>query len=192
MAESRTEERRETTAAPARPAQGDLKKALENPNLTSGQRDEIRAQLAGDTSENPASRSDPDEAAVDASTGMLLPNREIAGGAIREVLEPEPDPQTPRRDLAALAMRAAGSAVSQKAGGAIGRPVSDWGLLTKGDRISATMILVDLDTGQKVEIMGGNVTELKDDRLFANARNFPQALVEGDTLERLVSGKARD
>jgi hypothetical protein len=140
------------------------------------------------TEEPTASKTDPDEAQVDAASGLLLPNAKIAGGAIREVLEPEPDPKTPRRDLAALYSRAAASAVAQKAGAAIGRPVSDWGLLTKGDEIPATMTLVDLDSGQKVETMGGNKTILKDDRLFANARNFPQHLVEGDTLEQLVGG----
>ncbi|MPZ68605.1 MAG: hypothetical protein GEU71_03655 [Actinobacteria bacterium] len=111
--------------------------------------------------------------------GITLATREIGGGAIAEEHRaPEPEAEADPRVVAMERQRrAAASKVAREFGAVIGRPVTDWGLMGKGDRVRGHMILVDLESGKKERFLPGS--RIEEDRLYANTRNFPVALVTG-------------
>ena len=61
-------------------------------------------------------------------------------------------------------------------GNDVQRNLLDWGLVGQGDVVVGHMILVDLDSGEKVRVMPG--TRIEEDRLFANTRNAQVMRVE--------------
>lgn len=114
----------------------------------------------------------------------LPPGGEIAGGNIAKVLDPPPDTSTLNAPLtkerAALL-----SPIGRKLAAFIGRPPEMWGLLTAGDTVRGHMLLLDLNSGEKVRGMDGH--RINEGQLFANLRNLPESLSAGDTIDKLLS-----
>lgn len=108
---------------------------------------------------------------------------EVGGGNLAKVLDPPPD--LSKRNVPMVKERAAMlSPVGQKLAGFVNRPPTEWGLLGPGDTIRGHMFLLDLNTGEKVRAMDGH--KINEGQLFANLRNFPEALASGDTIEQLL------
>jgi hypothetical protein len=126
-------------------------------------------------------------ATPDAETGahgMALPAQgEFMGGNIQVTLEPPPAGTLAQHPLTKeqAAMR---SPVYQKLAGFVARPLIDWGLIGPGETIRGHMLLLDLNTGQKVRAMDGH--RVKEGELYANCRQLPESLVVGDTIERVL------
>lgn len=115
--------------------------------------------------------------------GLQLSGGEIAGGNIAKVLDPPPD--LSKANVPLVKERAAMlSPIGQKVSAYIHRPPSEWGLLGPGDTVKGHMLLLDLNTGEKVRAMDGH--KIGEGQLFANLRIFPEALSTGDTLEQLL------
>ena len=109
---------------------------------------------------------------------------EVAGGNMAKVLDPPPD--LSKANVPLVKERAALlSPIGQKLSGFINRPPNEWGLLGSGDTVKGQMFLLDLNTGEKVRAMDGH--KINEGQLFANLRNFPEALSTGDTIEQLLS-----
>lgn len=116
--------------------------------------------------------------------GMQLPaGGEVAGGNIAKVLDPPIDPNRVNNPLtkerAALL-----SPIGQKLAGFIGRPPAEWGLLGPGDELRGHMLLLDLNTGEKVR--GNDGHRVNPGQLYANLRNLPESLSTGDTIEQIL------
>lgn len=116
--------------------------------------------------------------------GAALPGvGEVAGGNIKKVLDPPPD--LSKRNVPLVKERAAMlSPVGQKLSGFVNRPPNEWGLMGPGDTVRGHMFLLDLNTGEKIRAMDGH--KINEGQLFANLRNFPEALSTGDTIEQLL------
>jgi hypothetical protein len=156
---------------------------------------EKRPQVPGTGSQPPADQTeikviDGKEAAatpkgdVGPYGASLPPGGEVAGGNIAKVLDPPPDQSqlnTPlTRERAALL-----SPIGRKLAGFIQRPVAEWGVLVPGDQIRGHMLLLNLNTGEKVRAMDGHV--LNAGELYANLRNLPESLSTGDTIDQVLS-----
>jgi len=113
------------------------------------------------------------------------PEGEVAGGNIKSVLEPPSIAESVRaplsKDRAALL-----SPIGRKIAGMVGRPVSEWGLLGEGDVVHGHMLLLDLQSGEKVRGLDGH--KIGEGRLYANLRNLPEGLTTGDTIEQVLGG----
>lgn len=115
--------------------------------------------------------------------GLQLSSGEIAGGNIAKVLDPPPD--LSKANVPLVKERAAMlSPIGQKVAAYIHRPTSEWGLLGPGDVVKGHMLLLDLNTGEKVRAMDGH--KIGEGQLFANLRIFPEALSTGDTIEQIL------
>ena len=118
--------------------------------------------------------------------GLALPKQgEIAGGNIAAVLAPPPSSTTLQRPLA-KEQAALLSDTGQKIAALLGRPVTEWGVLGPGDVIKGHMLLLDLNTGEKVRAADGH--RIKDGELYMNLRNAPESLATGDTIEKVLGG----
>lgn len=110
---------------------------------------------------------------------------EIAGGNIKKVLEPPPDDT--RLNVPMVKERAALlSPIYQKLAGAVNRPISEWGLLGPGDVVKGQMMLLDMKTGEKIRASDGH--KINEGQLYANLRIFPEAMSQGDTIEKMLAG----
>ena len=119
--------------------------------------------------------------------GMALPTTgELAGGNIKRTLDPPSLTNESTGASVALQQAAFRSRVAQRIAPYVGRPINEWGLIGEGETIKGHMILLDLNTGEKVRAMGGHKTA--PGSLYANLRNFPVALAEGDTIEKILAG----
>jgi hypothetical protein len=124
------------------------------------------------------------EGAEAGAYGMALPAQgEFMGGNIKVTLEPPPTNTLAQHPLTKeqAAMR---SPVYQKLAGFVARPLIDWGLIGPGETIRGHMLLLDLNTGQKVRAMDGH--RVQEGQLYANCRQLPESLVVGDTIERVL------
>jgi hypothetical protein len=136
----------------------------------------------GDDGEPDAARSEVDERRQ-GMHGMTLEHEEIAGGNVaRELTAPQDDAAS--REPLTRERRALQSRVGQKLAGFIGRPVSEWGLIGEGDTIKGHMLLLDLDTGDKVRAYDSHI--VGKGKLYLNLRNVPQALADGDTIDQVL------
>jgi hypothetical protein len=118
--------------------------------------------------------------------GIALPQAgEHGGGAIADELRPDPADTTPPDPLAKQ-RRYMKSRLAQEAGAIIGRSPDNIGLWSKGETYRGTGILVNVDTMEKVRVYDGY--RFEDDDVFANSRDLPPALVNGDMAKNL-SGK---
>jgi hypothetical protein len=116
--------------------------------------------------------------------GVSLPaTGEVAGGNIRAVLEAPPDAAMVNRPMvkeqAAMASR-----VGRQIAGLVARPVTEWGVIGPGDTIRGHMLLLDMNTGEKVRAMDGH--RVNKGELYMNLRNVPEALSTGDTIARVL------
>jgi hypothetical protein len=132
--------------------------------------------------DEPAAKS-PDDVDV-GPNGIALPaGGEIAGGNIAKVLDAPPGasrlsgPLT--KEQAALQ-----TPIFQKLAGIVARPPEMWGLIGPGETIRGHMMLLDLNTGEKVRGMDGH--RVNEGELYANLRNLPEALSAGDTIDRVL------
>lgn len=119
--------------------------------------------------------------------GMALPGAgEHAGGAIADELMPDPPADT-ATDALAKQRRYMASKLAQQAGMIIGRSPDNIGLWGKGDTYRGTGILVNVDTMEKVRVYADY--KFEGDEVFANSRDLPPALVNGNVSKNLT-GKA--
>ena len=117
--------------------------------------------------------------------GMALPTAgEVAGGNLKAVLEPPPTTDLVNRPLT-KEQAAMQTKVYQRIAGLVARPPSEWGLIGPGDTIRGHMLLLDLNTGEKVRGMDGH--RVAEGGLYANLRNLPEALSTGDIIERILA-----
>jgi hypothetical protein len=127
----------------------------------------------------------PPDQATGAAGQSLGPTGEMGGGFIAETLAPRPAQSTQAQAQTRLE-RAAASQVVQKVGHLVQRPLLDWGLVGQGDVVAGHMILIDLESGEKVRVLPN--TRIEDDRILANSRNLPEFLINGDGLQRIMGG----
>src|SRR4030095_4652806 len=116
--------------------------------------------------------------------GMALPSTgEIAGGNISKLLAPPPPAPTVSQKMAneQAAMK---SDIGKQIAGLIARPVTEWGVLGPGDIVKGHMLLLDLNSGDKVRAMDGH--RINAGELYMNLRNVPEALSAGDTIEKVL------
>lgn len=116
--------------------------------------------------------------------GLALPSvGEVGGGNITKLLKAPPTTTLAQRPLvkeqAALA-----SPIGKQIAGMLARPVTEWGVLGPGDRVKGHMLLLDLNSGQKVRAQDGHI--VNEGELFMNLRNAPEALSSGDTIDRIL------
>jgi hypothetical protein len=116
--------------------------------------------------------------------GVALPGvGEVAGGNITKLLAPPPSTETISRPMA-KEQAAMKTKVGQQIAGLIARPVTDWGIIGPGDVVRGHMLLLDLNTGQKVRAMDGH--RVNEGELYMNLRNVPEALATGDTIDQVL------
>lgn len=113
-----------------------------------------------------------------------IDERDVVGGNVSETINQPSDAGTRDRTRAQRVLfRAARAAGTAKVGALVGRPLDEWGLFGQGDTVTGHYMLIDLDTLKKVEVTERMV--IAEDRIFANAQQWPKALVHGDLLETL-------
>jgi hypothetical protein len=126
----------------------------------------------------------PSEDAEVGANGLALPAAgEVGGGNIAKLLDAPPTLDTLAqpyvREQAAMA-----SNVGKQIAGLTGRPVTEWGVYGPGDTVRGHMLLLDLNTGQKVRAMDGH--RINQGELYMNLRNVPESLAAGDTIDRVL------
>lgn len=140
--------------------------------------------MAENRDERAVATAEPEPGDVVKRKGGLTAEEDVVGGNVAEsfstpVTGAARDTNRARR----LMLRAAKARGVQRVGALVGRPLDEWGLVGEGDRVLGHYMLIDLDTLKKVEVIDEWVVE--GDRIFANAQQWPKALVHGDTLEKL-------
>lgn len=117
---------------------------------------------------------------------------DVVGGNIAQTFNQPLDTLPRDRTRAArLMIRAAKAMVKHpELGPLIGRPIDEWGLVGEGDTVIGHYVLIDLDSLEKVEVI--DRWQIHEDRVFANAQQWPKALVWGETLAELSGGRKRD
>jgi multidrug efflux pump subunit AcrA (membrane-fusion protein) len=109
---------------------------------------------------------------------------DILGGGIKETLNiPVTAAPKDRTRQQRLMIRAAKTKVV-KALGPIERPLAEWGLVGENDEVVGHFILVDLDTGDKVEVV--DRLKIEGDKIYANAQQLNKALMKGEALKELL------
>ena len=158
----------EHTKAPERPPEDSRTDPAANTNTG-------RFAPDGKTRINAMGRPISEEPKIGAHGMALLNTGERAGAIVEDELRPEmPDAATlnPLR-FQARYMR---SRLRKEAGDIIARAPENIGFWGKGDTYRGTGILVDIDSMQGVRVYDGY--QFKDDRVFANSRDLPAALVD--------------
>jgi hypothetical protein len=87
---------------------------------------------------------------------------------------------------ARLMLRAAKAMGKHGGLGALLGSADTWGLVGLGDELNGHFVLIDLDTLEKVVV--GEHWVIDQDKVFANAQQWPKALVQGDTLQKAARG----
>jgi hypothetical protein len=103
--------------------------------------------------------------------GLALPaTGEVGGGNIKKLLAAPPSSLqslTPMaKEQAALA-----SPIGKQIAGMLARPVTEWGVIGPGDLVKGHMLLLDLNSGEKVRGMDGH--RVNAGELYMNLRNAP-------------------
>jgi len=115
--------------------------------------------------------------------GIALPVAgEHGGGNIKDELRPDP-PVEETRDPLWKQRRYMGSRLAKEAGTIIGRAPADIGLWGKGDTYRGTGIVIDVDSMEKVRVYADY--KFEGDEVYANIRDLPPALVDGDVNKNL-------
>lgn len=110
--------------------------------------------------------------------------REIGGGAITRELAPPP-PDTTTQDPLRYHRRYMISRLARDAGNIIGRAPENIGFFGKGDVYHGNGgILIDIDSLEKVRVQDGY--RFEGDEVYANTRDLPHALVDGDVANNLA------
>lgn len=123
-------------------------------------------------------------AATGAFGQALPPGGEVAGGNIKKTLDPPAD--TTALNLPLTKERAALlSPIGRAIAPFVQRPVTEWGLIGPGETIRGHMLLLDLNTGEKVRGMDGH--RVNEGQIYANLRNMPESLSTGDTIDQLLA-----
>lgn len=118
--------------------------------------------------------------------GLALPRTgEVGGGNIKKLLA-APPVSNPLATPLAKEQAALKSPIGQKIAGMLARPVTEWGVLGPGDIVKGQMLLLDLNSGEKVRGQDGH--RINKDELYMNLRNAPEALSTGDTIDRVLGG----
>jgi hypothetical protein len=116
--------------------------------------------------------------------GLALPRSgEIGGGNIKKLLA-APPVTNPLATPLAKEQAALKSPIGQKIAGMLARPVTEWGVIGPGDIVKGQMLLLDLNSGEKVRGQDGH--RVNAGELYMNLRNAPEALATGDTIERVL------
>lgn len=120
--------------------------------------------------------------------GMAMQTAERGGAIVEDELRPEaPDVSTlnPLRFQA----RYMKSRLRREAGDIIARSPENIGFWGKGDTYRGTGILVDVDSMQGVRVYDGY--KFEDDRVFANSRDLPSALVDEASITEALEAPVR-
>jgi hypothetical protein len=116
-----------------------------------------------------------DEATPAGPHGMALVNPERGGAIVEDELRPDPPDASTLNPLRFQA-RYVRSKLRKEAGDIIARAPENIGLFGKGDTYHGTGILIDIDSMQGIRVYDGY--RFEDDRVFANSRDLPAALVD--------------
>jgi hypothetical protein len=120
--------------------------------------------------------------------GLALPQAgEIGGGNIAKLLEAPPSTETLQNPLS-KEQAAMTKPVYQKIAALSGRPPTEMGIIGPGETIRGHMLLLDLNTGEKVRAMDGH--RVNRGELFMNLRNVPESLATGDVISRVLEATA--
>jgi len=121
------------------------------------------------------------------AAGMSLGNRgEHAGGGLIHEHTVDAEPSA-AQDPLYLQRRYASSRLAKEAGPFIGRGADEIGLWGKGMTYHGIGILIDVDTMEKHRIPDG--FKFEGDEVYANSRDLPHALVQGD-IAKNISGES--
>jgi hypothetical protein len=135
----------------------------------------------------PAAATTTEKPVETGAEGIALPVAgEHGGGDIKEELRPDP-PVEERRDPLWKQRRYMASRLAKEAGTIIGRAPADIGLWGRGDTYRGTGIVIDVDSMEKVRVYADY--KFEGDEVYANIRDLPPALVDGDVSKNLT-GKA--
>lgn len=116
--------------------------------------------------------------------GLSLPAAgEVAGGNIERLLAAPPATEAAARPMV-KEQAAMMTKVGRELAGLIARPITEWGIIGPGETIRGHMLLLDLNTGEKVRAMDGH--RVNKGELYMNLRNVPEALSTGDTIARVL------
>lgn len=116
--------------------------------------------------------------------------REVGGGAIVKELRADP-PTDSTIDAAYYHRRYNGSRLAKEAGHLIARSAENIGFWGKGHTYHGNGgILVNIDTLEKVRVQDGY--RFEGDEVFANSRDLPPSLVEGDIQKNLSGASAQN
>jgi hypothetical protein len=124
----------------------------------------------------PAAKTEPDDRVT-----------EVGGGIISKTLANDPADDPATQDPLWKQRRYMGSKLAKDAGHIIGRAPEHIGLWGKSDTFVGSGILINIDTMEKVRVSDG--FKFTDDHVFANSRDLPHALVNGDMGKNLAGGK---
>jgi hypothetical protein len=117
--------------------------------------------------------------------GGLASNDLMAGKIAQTINQPSAGAVKDTTRQARLMLRAA-KAMSKHAGLATLLPPADtWGLVGQGDELNGHYVLIDLESLEKVVVTERWVID--EDRIFANAQQWPKALMQGDTLQKAAA-----
>src|SRR5258708_39255147 len=139
-----------------------------------------------DTPKTADPATDPNAPAVGAFGIGLGQNTENAGGGTITD-HPVDQPADTVLDPLRHQRRYMASRLAKQAGNLIGRSPADIGFMGKGDVMHGSGIFVDVDTLEKHRFNDG--WKFEGDEVYANSRDLPLALVNGDIAANL-SGEA--
>lgn len=134
----------------------------------------------------PAAKTKDEDANVGAGGMSLGSQTEIGGGHITKELVNDPE-DAESTDPLRWHRRYMASRLAKDAGNIIGRAPDAIGLWGEGDVFHGSGILVDIDSLAKVRVTDGYV--FKGHAVYANSRDLPHALVNGDVAKNLAGGK---
>ena len=167
----------------AQAAYAEARNAAKNKQKQEAEKDPLAEgqKLAEQRAEEAAAKSE-----VQVEEGGGLASNDLMAGKIAQTInQPSGGAQKDTTRAARLMIRAA-KAMGKHAGLATLLPSADtWGLVGQGDELNGHYVLIDLDSLEKVVVTERWVID--EDRVFANAQQWPKALVQGDTLQKAAA-----
>jgi hypothetical protein len=123
---------------------------------------------------------------VTRAKGGGLASNDIMAGDHETVNQPVGGAPKDMTRAARLMLKAAKAMAKHPGLGALVGSADTWGLVGLGDELHGHFVLIDLDTLDKVVVGEHWVVDV--DKVFANAQQWPKALMVGDTLKKVAGG----
>jgi hypothetical protein len=161
-------------AAPAKPAPAPAPEKKVDAFKAGAEAAQARADQAADQSE------------VQKAKGGGLASNDLMAGEHSTVNQPAPAAAKDTTRAARLMLRAAKAMAKHPGLGSLVGSADTWGLVGLGDEVVGHFVLIDLDTLEKVVV--GDRWVIDEDKVFANAQQWPKALVQGDVLKQVAGG----